>query len=344
MAGREQIRDGAPGEWEYTVFFTRAKVGTHEEARRRLEEVHNEKLTSQAIGDVIQKLEGWYAAGPLFEGRGRTSRLTETGTLCLRHAETVLAVYEQVRSERSSTRSPVPVLAHLPHHLHYVARLESVMRKDGAELETFPLRQRHRGDAAFVQHALVPLRHGVYQLVVGHPASSDFPDLQSDVLYSARLEAKVDQSYAGDFMPLTELPHYRLMAPPLELRSRKLLEQAVIDHGLGALQIAAESYETATHILRMRADRLAHGHDDRVVVVPSDVALVFKEGYEFGGTGGQYFKWVPIMHNHVPLTHDVCVTTLKQRTPFIRDVVTELKKVCAQLPGLAGAGEKSPPA
>jgi hypothetical protein len=61
-------------------------------------------------------------------------------------------------------------------------------------------------------------------------------------------------------------------------------------------RVAAETYETATSVLRIRNEAHRAARDSRVVVVPSDVALIYKPGKDFGGRTADKFKWVPIYH------------------------------------------------
>ncbi|MFE7772457.1 hypothetical protein ACFU5O_00845 [Streptomyces sp. NPDC057445] len=335
----QSVRDGQPTPWDYLVFLARMNTTTHRQAVDHLYETYGETYVEQSVGNVLKKIRKWYGNKPLFQTGSERPTLTETGRLCHQHAERVKSLYEHIREERDNAKPLLPRLAHLPHHLHYVARLESWLRnKYGPEkmLETIPLRQQHRGDNEFKQHALLPLRHGEYQAVIGRRAPEDMDGLRSERLYWAQLQAKVKAGYAGDTMQLTELSKYPLMVAPRDLGSRLLLEQKVEQYGIGPLIIAEESYETSTHILRMRADHQAGVLNDRVVVVPSDVALVFKTDYEFGGTGAEHFKWVPIMHNAEQLQLEVCVTTLNQRSELLTEAVTQLQYICRKLPGLEG--------
>jgi hypothetical protein len=111
-----------------------------------------------------------------------------------------------------------------------------------------------------------------------------------------------------------------MLVPPKDMRSRRLLEKAIRQSGIpepqGHNRIAAETYETVTSIMRMRNEARRGARDTRVVVVPSDVALAYKPGKEFGGLNADKFKWVPIYHvdgrEAHPLTMEVCVTRKKQ--------------------------------
>lgn len=81
---------------------------------------------------------------------------------------------------------------------------------------------------------------------------------------------------------------------------RKLLEERIAQWKIHDpylhTRVAAETYETATSVLRIRNEAHRAARDSRVVVVPSDVALIYKPGKDFGGRTADKFKWVPIYH------------------------------------------------
>lgn len=104
---------------------------------------------------------------------------------------------------------------------------------------------------------------------------------------------------------------------------RKLLEERIAQWKIHDpylhTRVAAETYETATSVLRIRNEAHRAARDSRVVVVPSDVALIYKPGKDFGGRTADKFKWVPIYHTddrgepHL-LTMEVCVTRKREKT------------------------------
>jgi hypothetical protein len=91
-----------------------------------------------------------------------------------------------------------------------------------------------------------------------------------------------------------------------------------------------------------------------VVVVPSDVALAYKEGMEFGGRNAERFKWVPIYHRdddgteHL-LRMEVCVTVRRSNREKLATVVAALQTAVERLNnlpdqvGLDGARSRQQP-
>jgi hypothetical protein len=196
------------------------------------------------------------------------------------------------------------------------------------------------------------LNQNVYQLIIG-------PEVQDQIfesirLYAAQLEAMVPAGYPRSAMSLTELiQEHRMLVPPKDMRSRKLLEESIREWGIADprkhSRIAAETYETLTSVMRLRNETQRATRDSRVVVVPSDAALAYKPGKEFGGLNADKFKWVPIYHidqgdAHL-LTMEVCVTRKREKTarPHLGRIIEALQEAVTQLDENAVVGLSGEP-
>ena len=164
------------------------------------------------------------------------------------------------------------------------------------------------------------------------------------------------EEFPADVMTLTELvQQYRLLLPPRDMRSRKLMEERITAWGIDDFQrdrrVAAETYDTSTSGMQLRQELATGRWDRRVLVVPSDVALAFKDGMEFGGLYADRFKWVPIVHDTGGgrleiLPHDVHLTVrrdARRRDQGVEEIVqavvaavTELEALPDGRPGLSG--------
>jgi DNA-binding transcriptional LysR family regulator len=341
----------APDEWECRVFIAVAETYGTAEAARRLQEVRA-GYNRQSVEKVLRKLDAWCGEPLLERHADRKLYPTARGREFLDSARKIVARYRVMRREQAGTE--LPTLACLPHHTLVVAVAEDLLfdrhpsRTEKIVVEYLP--EGHRGEDEFHRYAVTLLRENEYQLIIGPRVERS--GLESTRLYETRLEAMVSVRY-DDAISLGKLVNqHRIFVPPMEMRSRRLLEDAILNAGiedLGPQRIAAETYDTAIGVMRIRnEDHRRATRDSRLVVAPSDVALAFKRGMEFGGRGAERFKWVPIYYRspdgqpHL-LRQEVCVTTRTGARAQLRPILDALAEAVHQLnndpshDGLTGA-------
>ncbi|MFI5907438.1 hypothetical protein [Dactylosporangium sp. NPDC051541] len=289
--------DVAPDEWECRVFLAVAEHRQHTKAAEALSptrpaHLRDRPYARQLVGKTIARIERW-CGEPLFEGNRGQLRLTERGREFEKAARSVVGEYELMR--RAAPSDGLPRLACLPHHAAFVAPAQARL------LERF-------GRARVAVEYLEPHRHAVselhrHSLLIGSPP---VPGGRSVRLYTARLEAMVPAAhFPGVRLALTELlrryrPIAHLTGVPDDRRAAWGLDRTP-----GA-NSARSTGDTAAAVLRLRHETAARW-DGRVLVAPSDVALPFKAGMEFGGRYADRFKWVPIVAD-APLTFEVHLT------------------------------------
>lgn len=340
----------APDEWECQVFIAVAETHGTEAAARRLKPMRDGRYGRQAVEKILKKIESWADEPLLARDPNRKLYPTERGQEFLESARKIVTQYQLMR--REIAEQALPTLACLPLHTHFVALAEDLLfdaPPAGTEkifVEYLP--QNQRGEGEFHRHAVMLLRNNEYQLIIG-PRVDDANTFESTTLYYTQLEAMVGRDYPGAEMSLTDLvSKYRMLVPPPDMRSRRLLEDSiarwVADDDPGQqVRVAAETYETATSVMRLRNENSRGGSDSRVVVVPSDVALAYKEGMEFGGRRADRFKWVPIHHRDELLRMEVCVTVRRGSRERLAGVVAALATAVERLndlpeqDGLCGA-------
>ncbi|WP_433083501.1 LysR family transcriptional regulator [Dactylosporangium sp. CA-052675] len=324
-----------PSEKDLRLFLAIQETGSMVKAAKEC------GVSDARASQIMKKIVGRYG-GEVFRREGGQYVLTELGARLHPQARRIVNAYRKM-NPNLTVDAGMPRIACLPHHIVFVGRLESrLIDLDpvGQEkIEVMPLRQRHRADANFEEHAIEPLLDGVYSIITGPPPSPDFSaidELQFDKLYSPRLEAMVHESYPGESISLVDLVRRRLLLPPTTLRSRVLLDRTIAQAGLDDLKttgrIAGESYETLTHVLRVVvSDHHRPPDERRVVVVPSDVALKFKRAVQVGAWGPDRYKWLPIIHQGREITHDVYLTTTKGRSGMLYTAVKHLREVCEEM-------------
>ncbi|WP_173070660.1 LysR family transcriptional regulator [Phytohabitans houttuyneae] len=342
----------APDEWECQVFIAVAETGGTAAAANRLKAIRGETYGRQTVVKTLAKIERWAGQTLLERDGNRRLYTTERGQEFLVAARKIVAQYRVMRGEAAN--SDLPRLACLPLHTIFVAKAEDrLYHEPPAETEKILveyLPQDQRGEGQF-HKAVEMLGNDVYQLIIGPPVK-EVKKFQSTILYQAQLEAMVSVDHPESEMSLIDLvKKHRMLVPPADMRSRRLLEDAIqkwaadVDPGLDQ-RVAAESYETATSVMRLRHENSRGRVDKRVVVVPSDVAFPFKDGMEFGGRNADRFKWVPIYYRdsanarHL-LQMDVCVTVRLGNRAKLAKIVGALQDAVAQLdqiPGHDGLG------
>jgi DNA-binding transcriptional LysR family regulator len=331
---------GGPDEWELRVFIAVAETMGASAAASRLQELRD--YGRQSVEKVLNKLDAWAGEPLLRRQPDRKLYVTPRGRHFLEWARTIVAHYEAMREGTGAPR--LPVLACMPYHTHFVSLAEDLLfgappdGQDKVLVEYLPENQ--RGESEFHGSAVSLLRNNAYQLVIG-PRVDDTKVFESTTLYHSQLEAMVGRDYPDDEISLRDLVrNHRMLVPPPDLRSRSLLESRIqqwqIEDPGPKVRVAAETYETATSVMRIRNEHSRRGHaDSRIIVVPSDVALVYKEGMEFGGLHAERFKWIPIYHrdsdgvDHL-LRLEVCVTVRAERSD-LHDIIETLKEAVRML-------------
>lgn len=330
----------APDEWECRVFIAVAESRGAEAAAQRLKALRGGRYERQSVEKILKKIESW--AGETLLERHSDRRLypTARGQEFLESARAVVRQYQVLRGEIG--RPALPTLACLPHHTPFVALAEDILLDAppaGTEkINVEYLQQHQRGEGEFHRHAVTRLRENVYQLIIG-PRVNDPKTYDSTTLYHSQLEAMVDRDYPGSEMPLEDLvTKYRMLVPPADTRSRRLLEDSITTGGIpdpGPLvRVAGETYDTATSVMRLRTESNRRRGGPRVAVAPSDVALPYKAGMEFGGRHADRFKWVPIRHGGEPLRMEVCVTVRRGSRDALAGVVAALATAVRRLDSL----------
>lgn len=347
----------APDEWDCKVFLAVAETRGHTRAAELLSpdrpaHLRERPYARQLVGKTIKKIERW-CGEPLFEGARGDLRLTERGRRFELAARSIVAEYRLMRRDGGSGGG-LPRLACLPHHAQFVApaqaRLAERLGRETVVVEY--LEPRHRGESEFRQHAVPRLQQGLYRIVIGPPVHED--GFSCVPLYEARMEAMVPAAhFPADAMSLTDLvQRHRLLLPPRDMRSRKLMEERIVAWGIDDFRkderVLVETYDTSTSVMQLRHEAGGAHWDRRVVVVPSDVALAFKAGMEFGGRHAERFKWVPIFHEAPDgarqlLPQQVYVTVrsdARRGEPAAHGSVTAIlgaiREAVRDLPGLSG--------
>lgn len=185
-------------------------------------------------------------------------------------------------------------IRYLPPHGIFMSVVEA--RLDGlVEMQSTTLGNEHRSLTRFHDNVIVPLAAGVIDFVIGPQPRSESPAaelLASHYLHSSRHEAMVPVEDKRQCVELAELvADGRLLVPPMNTRSRELLEEAIAkdvpdDPGPNA-RVRCEAYDTDV-LIQYGMKGLG------TVVVPSGVAHVFYHGNDFGGPATAAFKWIPV--------------------------------------------------
>lgn len=309
-----------PDEKDIRVFFAVDEAGSPARARELLRDNFNIVLTGERIGQIIQGFDETY--GEVFarpRGRGARWTITEHGKKIRSELRGLLAGFDRLRGGTTSRRTVLPQIACLPHHILFIGELENLLMDvdpvgmPKIAVETLP--QSHRATAEFEEWGLDPLVRGDYFMVIGPPPDQAKPiyadGLHTELIYSPRLEVMVHKSFPADFMSLEQLVERELFVPPTTMRSRQLLEIEIERAGLHGLdhygKITNDSYETVADFFRILAEHRRPPEQRKVLVVPSDVALKFKNGID---VRAEEYQWVPLRRRDgAELTHPVHCTT-----------------------------------
>jgi hypothetical protein len=326
------------------VFSAVAKFKSKKRAVEYLAAEYGETIGTKGVESILKKIDSWLKEHTFEESHKGNLELTIRGKRFLRFADKIVASYQEERTP--TARRILPKIVCLPHHVYLTSRLECDLREqhptheDQILVEELP--HGDDGDDGFEDEALFPLTLGHHEIAIGGRTTAYEQELQSDLLYVARLEVLVPAGYPGDRMALAELVSgYRALLPPEGAQVRKLLEEwitrARIDAPGKDSRVAAETRETAMSVHRAADDHQRFGDKSRrVVVAPSDVALLYQSGARFGGTVVDASRWVPLHHEQQSLELDVCVTTTNPRPNHLRPIVDRLRAICAADPRLTG--------
>lgn len=216
-----------------------------------------------------------------------------------------------------------PAVAFLPHHAPLMAEVCREVENPHELMEMQVLGESERSEAAFKNRVLSRLSAGAIAVAVGHPTKDR--NLVSSRLYTVDYEAMVPRHRAVEAMSLEELVDSGplVLAPPAT-RSRSLLEERLAEEGLTP-NVALEAFQTKVLVLMGWAGL-------GTVVLPSDLARLYKEGQSFGGEVATQFTWVKVVDRKGKrLTHDVNVTTNPSPIKPIKDVVAAIKRAADAL-------------
>jgi DNA-binding transcriptional LysR family regulator len=326
----------SPSEWDCQVFITVVEQRSISRAAEFLAGLHPRGTYSrQAVSDVLAKIAAWAPQQLLEKDKDGRHWPTAAGENFLESARHVVAEYRLMREELP--RRSLPTLVCLPHHLYLVTTAEDALanRPDApsSTMHVQVVQQGHRHESALRRQLAEQLRVGRCDWVIG-PWFEDQKTFRSETLYVTRLEAMVPARLRCDGgLSLARLvSDHELILPSSDLRSRRLLEEAVEEWkvvGNGRpLRVLDETAETWSSVLRLRLqDRSSSGvAQNRVLVTSSDVALAFRPDRELGGHGAPGFRWVPVYRadqdgTRKYLTYEVFLTSLRAGRPEGADVV-----------------------
>ena len=268
--------------------------------------------TRQNIKPKIEALQSALPGGHLFKVDGDGLTLTPHGQNLLPYALAMIDAWAALTRIAATGCS----LAYLPQHAYFVAAAKKILLNahlaSPVIIEDVGLSEEHRRREAFEQEVLGPVAARAIDIAVGLPPAKQHDNLQSEVLYVARLEAMVNTAEDNrEWLSLEGLAEKgNLLLAPAATRSHQMLDAAfrryIPDQPLADITSMAHP---GTKVL------VSHGLQGLgTVVVPSDIAYPFQEGQMFGGPVSHDFKWVPIYRpDGTELTHEVVATFHRDR-------------------------------
>ncbi|MGI5214498.1 hypothetical protein [Plantactinospora sp. CA-290183] len=338
------VRDKPPSQWDCVVFLAVARHKSKKRAVESLSAEYQESITTKGVDNIVRKIDDWLKEKTFKETYKGNLELTIRGKRFLRFANKIVSSYQEER--RPTTQRLLPKIVCLPHHVSITSRLECDLRHEHPDHEdqviVEELGQGLGSDEDFEDEALFPLTLGHHEITIGNRTAAYEEELQSDLLYAAQLEAMVPAEYPREQLGLAELvTAHRAMLPTENSRSRRLLADRIAGQRIEAppkeLWVAADTYGMPTAVHRVAEDHQRFGSGSKLVVVaPSDVALLYKGGSRFGGSGVEASKWVPLHHEQERLELGVYVTTTNPRPNHLRPIVDRIKRICEELPELGG--------
>ncbi|MDG4820404.1 LysR family transcriptional regulator [Asanoa sp. WMMD1127] len=322
-----------PTYWEFRVFIAVAENRTYDAAARQLTEARD-TYSRQSVGRAIRKVQSWVNQTLLQRKANGSYSLTAAGEEFLVAARQVVALYERIGS--STVQPTVWTLACAPHHTQFVTLAADWLReRNGGDdkIQVEYLERTDRGEHQFQGEPVDRLLRKELRLIIGPSVAN--PALRSIELYQAQLEVMIDRRYRAAELQLADLvTRYEALLQPQDIRARRMLEEAirrseVVDPG--SVRIAMETTEAGASVMRLRTERPRRGGRDRVMVLPSDVAQPFKDGMEFGGSGADRFRWVPVHDATGALRLPTYVTIRKDDANVLRPVIEALRFGVARL-------------
>ena len=273
------------------------------------------KLGPRTVEKNVRALEAAYNR-PLIKPGMESGKLepTDFGRLVYDEAKHLLESLRrlEVVEERSA---PATRVAILPHHAAFIARV--MQHFDGSpdlNLSLEILGEQHRSTDQFKRRAIGSVRSGALDIVVGPPhTKTDDPDhkLTSVPLYRAQLLAFVpEDSSPDDTVSVDDLARpdaSKLLLPPSTTRAGRAIRSALLSRLDNSQDALDERIRLAAHgtkvLMILAAEALG------IVVVPSDIAYSFSNHGVFHGTAFDGYKWVTVLDDNKPITHDVHATT-----------------------------------
>lgn len=298
-----------------------AAVGREQSIRRAAHELF---ISQPTVRDALDALEA-VIGGPLKDTRDGDApglyRLSAIGRQVVEQGEAILNLCEGVT--RLGERRP-PAVAFLPHHAPLLARAWANL-DDQAAMDLQVLGESERSTSAFANRVLGRLEAGAIAVAVGHPAV-DRPKLDSQPLYDVDYEAMLPAAWRPKTISIAQLAERRLVLPPAPTRSRVVLEEAFKAAGLTEdREVVLEAYQTKVLVLMGWAGL-------GTVVLPSDLARLYKTGGDFGGPQAKGVRWVKVVSgNGQRLVHQVNVTTSRDRSTKVERVIAAIREAVGQL-------------
>ncbi|MEV0393909.1 LysR substrate-binding domain-containing protein [Polymorphospora rubra] len=302
--------------------------------------------TDQHIRDLVDDLEQAFGGGPgtlvtQVAGTRGAYVPTPAGEQARDIFGQILNLLDAAERLRGSATGQQRLLAFLPHHTQLVTKVMIALR-DRDIVVPHTLDELDRAGGRFEERVLDNVRRRVYDLVIGPPPERRASDrrrkgLQTNLLYTARLEAMVPVERVGDgHLELHRLAEHELLLPPPGFRSRDILDSSFVESGLAdrglRLRVVKPSQVTGV-LVKMGWDGLG------TVVLPSDIALPYKAGSYSAGPDADRFAWVPLVTGaNTHLTHGVYVTTRANRDaePGVQEIVDAVAAAVDATPGLEG--------
>jgi hypothetical protein len=204
-------------------------------------------------------------------------------------------------------------VAYLPQHQRLVTRARNKVRKQNSNVAVVldNLGEEGRTIAGFEQKAVHELTRHVHDLAVGLRPQT-VKDLHVEPLYWARLEAMIPRAGGLKSIEVAELVLRDLCVAEIETRSRKGLEDAILNNGIDDPRHDRRIILEATGTKGLLSHALENEDEDEpnpTVVVASDIAHIFKEGQLLGGPRAVEWDWVPVLVNGREIRHQIWVTS-----------------------------------
>lgn len=225
---------------------------------------------------------------------------------------------------------------YLPQHGFFMAAVEAQL---GHQMNLHPktLGEEDRAVVRFREEVLAAVAAGTVDLAIGLPPDRKMKEeggLRLTYLYSSRQEAMVPRTEdAPDRITLVDLVEKGdLLLPPPHTRSRETLEARYrVDSPNGGelvRQVKREAYGTKV-LIEYGMNGLG------TVVVPSDIAHVFKHGNDYGGPPTARFQWIPVVDANGDLIHQPVYATMRRdrdgRTENVLRILEAVRRQVALL-------------